>query len=285
MVGKSGASKKSARLSDNVSWAKRGVKLSVALPFRMALQEIGFLRRNGLDLEMMLYDTNWICNYPAGKVAKVARTLREAGIEVTVHGPIHDLNPGSLDMIVRDNTRHCYFKTLAICHALGAKALVLHLGLNPLLPESALDGWLEGSIHAWEPIVDMAEQMGMCIRLENMFVPSPRFLVALKANLRSEILKVCFDIGHFNVYSTTSLNHWLDEIGSEMVEAHLNDNFGLEDDHMQLGKGDIDFKGFFDALSARGIKPSFTIETTSDKFEGSLDYLAGNDLLAPFAKA
>lgn len=285
MAAKRGVSRKPSRLTGDVSWAERGIKVSVSLPFRMARQEIGFLRRNGLGLELVLYDTNWICNYPAGEVAEVAGLLREASIELTVHGPIHDLNPGSLDMVVRDYTRHCYFKTLAICHALGAKALVLHLGLNPLLPESALDGWLEGSTHAWKPIVDMAEQLDMSLLLENMFVPSPGFLVALKENLGSDILKVCFDIGHFNVYSKTSLSHWLDETGSEMVEVHLNDNCGTEDQHLQLGKGTIDFKGFFNELSTRGINPSFTIEMTRDKFHTSLEYLARNDLLAPFAKA
>ncbi|MBI4830246.1 MAG: sugar phosphate isomerase/epimerase [Candidatus Lindowbacteria bacterium] len=190
----------------------------------MVRREIGFLRRNGFGVEIALYDTNWICKYPGGKVAELSRLLHEAGIEATVHGPIHDLNPGSLDVVVRDYTRHCYFKTLAICHSLGAKSLVLHLGINPLLPESALNTWLESSIHTWRPLVDLAEQLSMTIRLENMFVPSPRFLVALRDGLKSDVIKFCFDVGHFNVYSRTPLSHWLDELGSDITEVHLNDN-------------------------------------------------------------
>jgi sugar phosphate isomerase/epimerase len=276
--------KKPARLPSKKPWADRGLGVFVALPFRLVRRNISFLRKNGLGVEIVLYDTNWICSYPADKVAELAGRLRDAEVEVTVHGPIFDLNPGSLDVVVRDYTRHCYFKTLAICHALGATALVFHLGLNPLLPESALDGWLEGSIRAWEPIVDMAEQLRMTIRLENMFAPSPRFIVALKNGLKSNAIKVCFDVAHFNVYSKTPLINWLDEIGPELDEVHLNDNMGTEDEHLELGKGIIDFRNFFGELASRGINPQFTIEMSSDKFAGILNYLAKNDLLAPFAR-
>ena len=248
----------------------------------MVRRKIGFLRRNALGAEIMLYNTNWICNYPAEKVKELASLLREADIEITAHGPIHDLNLGSLDMVVRDYTRHCYFKTLAICHLLGAKGLVLHLGINPLLPESALSSWLEESIRAWEPVVDLAKQLGITIRLENMFISSPRFLTDLSKGLNSSAVKICFDIGHHNVYSKMPIQRWLDEIDSEMDEVHLNDNMGKEDEHLALGEGVIDFRGFLKELAVRGIKPQFTIEMKSERFDDSLNYLIKNNLFAPF---
>lgn len=284
MTVKSAARKKSSASRAPISWIDHGLRMAVVLPFRLVRQEIGFMRRNGVGLELVLYDTNWICKYPADKVAELADLLGEAGIELTVHGPIYDLNPGSLDVVIRDYTRHCYFKTLAVCHALGAKALVLHLGMNPLLPESALDEWLSTSARTWEPIIDMAAQMGVTIRLENMFVPNPKFLVDLKESLASDTVKFCFDVGHFNVYSKTPLKLWLDEIGDAIDEVHLNDNNGIEDLHLTLGRGSFDFESFFAELSARGIDPQFTIEMNSDKYQRSLNYLVRNNWLEPFAK-
>jgi sugar phosphate isomerase/epimerase len=265
-------------------WSHRGIKIFATIPLRMVRRKVGFLRRNSLGAEIVLYDTNWICDYPAEEIAKLARLLSDAGIEVSVHGPVHDLNPGSLDVVVRDYTRHCYFKTLAVCRALGARSLVLHEGVNPLLPESALDKWLESSIRTWKPIVELAEQLPITIRLENMFVPSPKHVVALKNGLASDSVGICFDIGHFNVYSKASLSDWLNELGTDIVEVHLNDNMGTEDEHLALGKGTVDFRRFFRELAARNIKPQFTIEMTYEKFEESLGYIAENDLLAPFAE-
>lgn len=259
-----------------------GANIFVALPLRMVRRKIDFMRRNGLGLEIMLYDTNWICGSPVEKVADLAALLRAEDIEVSVHGPIHDLNPGSLDTVIRDYTLHCYFKTLAICHALGAKSLVFHLGINPLLPESALDSWLEGSLLTWKPIVDMAEQLQVTLRLENMFVLSPSFLVDLKDGLNSHAVKTCFDIGHFCVHSNVPLNQWLDELGDDLVEVHLNDTSGKEDEHLSLGEGVIDFKEFFDELAERNLNPQFTLEMTSEKFEKSLQYLDRNKFLTPF---
>ncbi len=264
-------------------WTHRGVRLFAALPFRMVRRKVPFLRRNGLGVELMLYDTNWICNYPADKVSELAYLLWDEEIGVSAHGPIHDLNPGSLDAVIRDYTRHCYLKTLAICQAVGANHVVLHLGMNPLLPESALDKWLESSVHTWAPIIDMAEQLKISIRLENMFIPSPAYMIRLKERLKSDIVKFCFDIGHFHVYSKDPLSHWLNEFGADLAEIHINDNMGTEDEHLALGRGNIDFRRFFRELAARNLNPQFTLEMTSDKFEESLARLSENQWLNHFS--
>ncbi|GAB4352159.1 MAG: sugar phosphate isomerase/epimerase [Candidatus Abyssubacteria bacterium] len=264
-------------------WLPQGVCVSAALPYRMISRKLNFLIRNSLGLEVVLYDTDWICNYSGDKVQEIAHRLWDGGVDVSAHGPVHDLNAGSLDVVIRDYTRHCYFKTLAICHALGAKNLVLHLGLNPLLPESALDKWLFHSVRTWTPIVEMAEQLRITIALENMFIPDPQYLIALKEQLRSDIVRYCFDIGHYHAFSKVPLSNWLDELGTDIVEVHLNDNMGSEDEHLALGKGSIDFRRFFRELATRKIMPRFVIEMTSEKFEESLDYLARNDLLSAFS--
>ena len=116
-----------------------------------------------------------------------------------------------------------------------------------------------------------------------MFIASPKFITDLKKGLNSDIIKFCFDIGHFHIYSKTPLSHWLNEIGTDMEEVHLSDNMGTDDEHLALGKGTIDFRKFFRELGTRRINPQFTIEMTSEKFEDSLNYLARNNFLAPFA--
>ncbi len=264
-------------------WLPQGVRVSATLPFRLISRKIPFLVRNALGIEAVFYDTDWICNYPGDKVQHVAHRLWDAGIDISAHGPIHDLNAGSLDVVIRDYTRHCYFKTLAICHALGAKSLALHLGLNPLLPESALDKWLQHSVQTWTPIIEMAEQLRITIAFENMFIPDTQYLIALKQRLRSDIVKYCFDVGHFHAFSRVPLSNWLDELGPDIAEVHLNDNMGTEDEHLALGKGSFEFRRFFRELSARKVNPRFVIEMTSDKFEESIDYLARNDLLSAFS--
>jgi sugar phosphate isomerase/epimerase len=113
-----------------------------------------------------------------------------------------------------------------------------------------------------------------------MFLPSPRFMTALKKGLSSNAIKFCFDIGHFSVYTEIPLEEWLDQLGDAIVEMHLNDNSGTDDEHLALGAGAIAFRELFQKLSERRIFPRLTLEMTSEKFEPSLAYLAENDLLA-----
>lgn len=277
---------RSTRVPPQFSEANRRKELdvAVALPPRLVQRKIEFLQRHGLGVEIMLYDTNWVCNWPKEKVTALGKTLRDLEVRVSVHGPVHDLNPGSLDVVIRDYTQHCFFKTLAICQALGAKYLVLHLGINPLLPDSALDKWLSDSLRTWSPIVELAEQLHITILLENMFLPSPSFLVALKNGLDSERIKFCFDVGHFHVYTHRPLEEWLDQMGDDIVEMHLNDNRGADDEHLTLGTGTIDFSKIFQEFLARRIFPRFALEMTSDKFAPSLAYLATNGFLTSFQR-
>jgi sugar phosphate isomerase/epimerase len=263
---------------------RKELDIAVALPPRLVQRNMAFLQRHGLGVEVMLYDTNWVCNWPKEKVADLGKILRDLDVKVSAHGPVHDLNPGSLDVVIRDYTQHCFFKTLSVCQAVGAKYLVLHLGINPLLPDSALDKWLTDSLLTWRPIVELAEQLGITILLENMFLPSPKFLVALKEGLASERVKFCFDIGHFQVYTGIPLEEWLDRLGRDIVELHLNDNSGADDEHLALGAGMIDFSAAFSQLASRNILPRFVLEMTSKKFVRSLSYLTANDLLSPFRR-
>jgi sugar phosphate isomerase/epimerase len=128
----------------------------------------------------------------------------------------------------------------------------------------------------------MAEQMGVTLRLENMFLNTPEHIINVKKRLNSDAVKVCFDVGHFNVYSDKPLNMWLDAIETDLEEVHLHDNRGTEDDHLALGEGIIDFRTMTEGIAGRKTTPQFTIEMKSDKFEESLDYIIRNDLFAPF---
>jgi sugar phosphate isomerase/epimerase len=52
----------------------------------------------------------------------------------------------------------------------------------------------------------------------------------------------CFDTGHFNIFSKTSLDKWLSPLREHIREFHLHDNYGTDDDHLPIGRGNFSFR-------------------------------------------
>ena len=83
---------------------------------------------------------------------------------------------------------------------------------------------------------------------ENIFEEAPETLRMLVKEINSPNLGVCFDTGHFNLFSKVPLEKWFEEIGDNIIEVHLHDNTGSNDDHLGIGDGNIDFDLFFSLL-------------------------------------
>jgi len=159
-----------------------------------------------------------------------------------------DLSPGAVDPAVRRVTMDRFFRTLNISGLLGARNVVFHSGYEKWKYEHRADLWLESSLRTWEPLVTQAEAKGLTISIENIFEEEPENLRMLAEAVNCSNFGLCFDAGHFNLFSTISLNQWLGIISPYLLELHLHDNDGTRDSHMPPGKGVFDFKALFDSL-------------------------------------
>ena len=86
---------------------------------------------------------------------------------------------------------------------------------------------------------------------------------------------ILLDIGHANIAVTLdlpkrkslSLPEYIRAIPAEIVEVHLHDNHGREDEHLNPGEGNIDFESVFSALQDIGFKGNITLESNVPKDE------------------
>ena len=159
----------------------------------------------------------------------------------TVHGPFMDLTPSAIDPLIHDVTIKRFKKTLQIANFLNAKMVIFHSGYEKWKYNHKIDLWLEKSLYTWEEIIRYAQQMNLKIAIENIFEETPDNLKQLMEVLDSETIGLCFDTGHFNIFSKVSLSQWLDSVDSYIYEFHIHDNNGLADQHLAPGKGNFDF--------------------------------------------
>jgi sugar phosphate isomerase/epimerase len=81
----------------------------------------------------------------------------------------------------------------------------------------------------------------MSLALENTFEPGPEVLLAVLESLgKPPGLGFCLDVGHALSFSRTSLEKWWQELKGHLMEMHLHDNMGEDDQHLPPGWGKAD---------------------------------------------
>jgi sugar phosphate isomerase/epimerase len=226
----------------------------------------------------MMYDTAWMRNVPHDEVKAMGNVLESRGINVSVHGPLFDLNPGSQDRIIRDYTKFNFMKALNLSALLKATIIVFHLGLNPLIPADYREDWLRTSLKTMKSVVNHAKRLGIIIAIENMFLSTPHLLKRFIEAVDSPNMRVCLDVGHVNVYSTVPLKEWVDTLDEYIVKVHINDNDAHNDLHLAFGEGNVDFTETYALLRSRNIKPKMTLEMTVDRLPQTLEYITEQNL-------
>jgi len=240
----------------------------------------------------MEYQTSPHIHVPFGRLAELAPALREhdlpleiyiqaASLDIleegfekeffqtlsyrpplTVHGPFMDLSPGGVDEKVRAVSMERYEKTLHFSEKIGARSMVFHSGYEKWRFAFRADIWLENSLRTWPPLIEKAKAAGIKIAIENIFEDTPDNLLGLMKNLGSPHFGLCFDAGHFHLFSTEkSLDDWIIPLRDYIIELHLHDNDGTFDQHRPVGEGSFPFERLFELLKGKDL--IYTVEAHS----------------------
>jgi hypothetical protein len=86
--------------------------------------------------------------------------------------------------------------------------------------------------------------------VENIFEKEPSILKELLTAIDDASFRHCFDVGHWNMFHTGTLEQWFAVMGGFVVESHIHDNFGLRDDHLPLGERRLTLTCFSGCLNS-----------------------------------
>ncbi len=166
--------------------------------------------------------------------------INSMDLEITVHGPFSDLNPASVNDPIRDET----IRQIKQCVELSAdfsRIVVVHPGiLSPLGTQMPDEAWTR-NVDALRELNKHAEEHGVTLCLENMpdieklLCRTPHELFGMAESSGSGIT---FDAGHSNTMRNTA--GFLKE-KSKFTHIHIHDNHGKKDEHLELGKGTVDW--------------------------------------------
>lgn len=246
------------------------IRPHVHIPYDKIQEHIDLIIKNSLDLEIY-FSSTVLDNVSDKSISALSKMLKHSP-SLSIHAPFIDLSPGAVDSKVRKVTLERFSHVLDISGILKPKAIVFHSGYEKWKYALNIDLWLEKSLMTWQPLNTRAAAMGVKIAIENIFEDEPQNLKLLMEMMNSENFGVCFDTGHFNLFSKVPLEDWMSALKPYIKELHLHDNNRTSDQHLPIGEGTFDFKKFFELLGDK--KCIFTLEAHSpDKVVKSMKAL------------
>jgi len=233
-------------------------------------EHLDFILKKRLNLE--IYVPSAVLDSVSGEEVLLLKEELSHSPSLSLHAPFMDLSPGAVDSKIRDVTMERFFHVLSLSEVLKPKVVVFHSGYEKWKYALNIDLWLEKSLMTWRPINDRAADMGIQIAIENIFEDEPLNLKILMEHMDSPNFGICFDTGHFNLFSKKPLEHWMEALNPYILELHLHDNDRSSDQHLPPGEGNFDFDTFFRLLKNKDCIR--TIESHSpDHVMKSMEYL------------
>ncbi len=227
---------------------------------------------------------------------EIKELLEEFGLKIAFHSP--------LDISVthpRDEVAEASMTVLRRCMNFSADFLPLslyyNLHLNPRVSTFKLDEVREEiiikSLDRCEKIAEMASEFGLLVSVENDLVPFEWSELIFEAlSLSATNLYFTFDVGHAIKAEETHpkikrgggsyldyLKRWVERCRDKIRVVHLHDcSLTEKQDHLSIGRGELDFDAVFDLLKSTDCK-YLVIETfwrNKDKEEMTYEELRRN---------
>ncbi len=197
---------------------------------------------------------------------------------IQAHAPLSDINLAAASPLVRDAVIEEMVLAMESASDLGVEVMTLHPGFRtPLyrVPEKVRERTRDMLRNLEKEALDR----GITLALENMpltFITVGREPWELEEMTEGLDIKWCFDVGHAN--TTGTIDEFL-KMKKRFTNIHIHDNMGEEDEHLPIGKGNIDWKKVLSTLEGYG--GSFVLEQDKGMRDAlkSLEFLRSQALL------
>ncbi len=224
---------------------------------------LAFARKHLLGYEIPGFVEPEVLENPQQHSEHWKQELSSSQGQLSLHGPVYDLNPVSLDPDIAAASKRRYVQAANVCKALGCRYLVVHSQFSTIFTVAQVqDEWLSASADFWRQFAEeeLADSPTLSVVLENFMEEDPVQLRKLIDKVGHPQIKACLDTGHANIFSPAPVNEWLDTLEHQLVYIHSHNNQGKVDEHRGYQNGTVEMEGFLNHLVMLPYKYSLALE-------------------------
>ena len=196
------------------------------------------------------------------------RQLWESGLKFTVHGPLSITKYIDRDRRIRSKSLNALKDSMFNSVGLSPLAYVFH-------PAAIPKGFAKEEVKLehyefLEQVNDYSKSIGLKIFIENhitnlgqMFTTPEEFLEFYDRT--GTDLMMTFDAGHANIDGKAKA--FIDKLCEKIGVVHVHDNNGTSDQHLGIGRGNINWNYIVGKLKDCGFIGPYIIESVHEPFE------------------
>jgi sugar phosphate isomerase/epimerase len=247
-----------------MSNAKVGVSMLYCLgePFNRMVKRLGTM--NTRYIEILDDGTHEL---DKKRVAVLKEAAKSYNLEYSLHAPFADINIASPSKTMLAASMKRLKESMVYANSMDAKLWVFHpgakTGIGQFYPGS---DWKQNN-QSIQQLSKEAEELGLNIALENL--PAKYYFFMSKAEDFTRFFRetnlpvgIVMDLGHANLEGQSEPFFKL--LADKIVHIHASDNDGVEDQHLGIGQGKIDYDWFAETLKKIGYDKSVIIESTNN---------------------
>lgn len=241
---------------------------TTTFPFADVASEIELVARNGFDFAEISVEEPFNSPYILLDRKDDLRHLKKKfGISYVAHAPWNSAL-GTRDASTRKDWIELSKDIVSMAKITGIGKVNFHPFMLPgdlknmRLRRQAVNNLILG----FKEIVAAGRRRGVEIVIENLSGPGQLTLISDMARIIDSVkgLGICFDSGHANMVGGMEyIKNFLHMFKDDINHIHLHDNKGDDDQHLPLGKGNIDFKYIVSLLKKSGYGNTVTFEVFS----------------------
>jgi len=193
--------------------------------------------------------------HKVNKISAIKNTLTSYNFRLFLHAPTIDINLASLNPHIGRASEKLTLKALYFADKVDAELMVSHVGrLSKDYPQSFIDKSLKNAVVRLKRLVKASKDLEITFTIENDHRTADYVLAGYPEQVLSLIrkldCKLTFDIGHANTLG--EVESFFDMLSMDIVNIHLHDNNGINDEHLPLGKGKMNAAKILEKLRASG---------------------------------
>lgn len=176
------------------------------------------------------------------KISTITNLLNSYDFKYFLHTPSIDVNLASLNPSIGKASEKITLRAVHFASKVNAELLVSHVGrLSRDHPQSLMKKAFKNAVTRLKCVTNASKDSGIIFTIENDHKTSDHVIAGYPKQVLSLVentdCKLTFDIGHANTLG--KIENFLDTLSMYIVNIHLHDNNGINDEHLPLGKGKI----------------------------------------------
>lgn len=197
--------------------------------------------------------------------ASILTDIRESyNIKFSVHAPFADINIASPSRCILKAMLKRLENSIRLASSIEAYIWVFHPGLKTGISVFYPgEDWVQNRETA-QLLYGIASNYGLSVAIENVPEPYPFLMKSVIDfekfyNEVSDSIGLALDVGHSNINGQTEL--FIKNFKDKIIHVHAHDNDGVEDSHLGVGYGTVNWENFVKLLKEISYKGVVVVES------------------------